>query len=163
MNAVPLFKDMYQIAYVTADLDAAMSELAGIHGTAKFRVKRNVKSSPGMPDMLMHQAHVFIGATQIELIQPAGGDDALYRDFCSPDSATIRHHHFGMWVDDPDVYHGLPAVLAERDIPVTFQMSIANVGGAIYADTRRTLGHYLEYVNLLPHVKETYYADVPRY
>ena len=47
-----------------------------------------------MPDMVMHQAHVFIGSVQIELIQPAGGDGALYRDVCAADLAAIRHHHF---------------------------------------------------------------------
>ena len=48
-------------------------------------------------------------------------------------------------------------------IPVTFETSIPNVIGAIYADTRRTLGHYLEYVHLLPEAKDECYADVPRY
>ena len=67
-----------------------------------------------------------------------------------------------MWVDDPLEYQ-----VARRPcpttIPITFQMSIPGGGGGIYADTRRTLGHYLEYVHLLREVKDTYYADVPRY
>ena len=57
----------------------------------------------------------------------------------------------------------LPGDLAQQQIPITFQMSIPGDGGGIYADTRRTLGHYLEYVHLLREVKDTYYADVPQY
>lgn len=163
MSTVPLLTGLYQIAYVSTDLEAGMRQLAAVHGIDRFRVKHDVPSSTGMPDMVMHQAHVFIGPVQIELIQPAGGDDALYRDVCAADPAAIRHHHFGMWVDDPVEYRRIPGTLAQQQIPITFQMSIPEVGGAIYADTRRTLGHYLEYVHLLPEAKDKYYADVPRY
>lgn len=166
MKTVPLLSGFFQICYVSRDLDAGMRQLAVIHGINRFRIKRDVHSEPGMPKLLMNQAHVFIGSTQIELIQPAGGDDALYRDFCAADSDAIRHHHFGLWVDDAAEYESLPAALSEQNIPVTFQISIPNIGGAIcaiYADTRATLGHYLEYVHLTPEVKHGYYADVPRY
>lgn len=164
MKTVPLLSGFFQICYVTQDLDAGMRQLAAIHGIEHFRIQRDVPSLPGMPKMLIHEAHVFIGAVQIELIQPAGGDDALYRDVCAADiAAAIRHHHFGLWVDDAAEFDNLPATLAEQNIPITFQASIPNVGGAIYADLRQTLGHYLEYVHLTPAVKRDYYADVPHY
>jgi hypothetical protein len=162
MRNVPLFSGFYQIGYVTRDLDAGMRRLGAIHGIERFRIKRDVRGLPGMPEMLMHQAHVYIGTVQLELIQPAGGDDGLYRDFCAADSSAIRHHHFGMWIDDAGEYGGLRAALAEQNIPVVFDAVIPNVGGAIYADTRATLGHYLEYVHLVPEVKRSYYADVPQ-
>jgi len=159
---VPLLSGLYQIGYVTRDLDAGVRQLQAIHGIERFRIKRDVRGMAGMPEMLMHQAHVFIGAVQLELIQPAGGDDALYRDVCAADSGAIRHHHFGMWVDDEAEYAGLRAALAEQNIPVVFDAKIPDIGGAIYADTRATLGHYLEYVHLIPEVKGRYYADVPQ-
>ena len=163
MRTVPLLSGLFQIGYVTRDLDAGVRQLATVHGIERFRIKRDVPSMPGMPKMLMHQAHAFIGAVQIELIQPAGGDDALYRDFCAADTSAIRHHHFGMWVDDAAEYRGLRAALEEQNIPIVFEASIPNIGGAIYADTRATLGHYLEYVHLKPEAKRVYYADVPQY
>jgi hypothetical protein len=43
------------------------------------------------------------------------------------------------------------------------EIAVPAVGGAIYADFRRELGHYVEYVHLAPAVKAGYYADVPRY
>ena len=118
---------------------------------------------PGMPEMVMHQAHAFVGAVQIELIQPAGGEDGLYHDACAAEPGVIRHHHIGMWIDDDTEYQALPSALAQHHIPVVFSASIPNVGGALYADARPTLGHYLEYVHLRAEVKDKYYADVPRY
>ncbi len=163
MRTLPLLSGFYQIGYVTRNLDAGMRHLATIHGIERFRVRRNVGSMPGMPEMLIHQAHVYIGAVQIEIIEPAGGRDALYRDPCAADESAIRLHHFGMWIDNPAEYSALRAALAEQNIPVAFEASIPNAGGAIYADTRATLGHYLEYVHLVPEVKRSYYADVPQY
>jgi hypothetical protein len=61
-----------------------------------------------MPAMTMHQAHVFLGEVPIELIQPAGGDDATYRDFC-PGDGSLRRHQYGMWTDDEAEYDGLRA------------------------------------------------------
>jgi len=162
MRTVPLFPGFIQIGYVTKDLDAGVRQLGATHGMERFRSKRDVPSMPGMPKMLMHQAHAFIGAVQIEIIQPAGGDDGLYRDFCAADSSAIRHHHFGMWVDDAAEYSGLRASLEEQNIPIVFEVAIPDIGGAIYADTRPKLGHYLEYVHFTPVAKRGYYADVPQ-
>ena len=136
---MPLLSGLYQIAYVTTDLDAGVRQLQAIHGIERFRIKRDVPSMPGMPKMMMHQAHVFIGAVQLEVIQPAGGDDALYRDVCAADGSAILHHHFGMWVDDEAEYAGLRAALAEQNIPVVFDAKIPDIGGAIYPTRGRSL------------------------
>jgi hypothetical protein len=104
-----MLSGLYQICYVTRDLDAGMRQLTAIHGVERFRVKRDVPAMPGMPKMMMNQAHVFIGPLQIELIQPAGGDDALYRDVCAEAADAIRFHHFGLWVDEPAEFGALPA------------------------------------------------------
>lgn len=163
MKTIPMLNGLYQICYVTRDLDAGMRQLMAMHGVESFRIKRDVDAMPGMPKMRMNQAHVFIGPLQLELIQPAGGDDGLYRDFCAADGDAIRFHHFGLWVDNPAEYGALPAALAEQSIPIVFQLSLPENMGAIYADTRAWLGHYLEYVHMKPEVKRIYYADVPKY
>ncbi len=163
MRTVPLLSGFFQFGYVTSDLDAGLRRLEAAHGIRRFRVKRDVPSMPGMPDMVIHQAHVYVGALQIEIIQPAGGDDGLYRDFCAADKSALRLHHFGMWVDDAAEYSGLRAALEGQKIPIVFEASLPKVGGAIYADARATLGHYLEYVHLVPDVKRGYYSDVPKH
>lgn len=163
MKTFPILSGLFQICYVTADLDAGMKQLSAMHGVERFRVKRDVGSMPGMPTMRINEAHVFIGPVQIELIQPAGGDDALYRDVCAHDGHSLRLHHYAMWVDDAAEFDGLPAVLKEQNVLMTFLSTVPGVGGVIYADLRAALGHYLEYVHLVPEVKGGYYADVPGY
>ena len=59
-----LHPGFYQICYVTNDLDAGIRQLAAPHGIERFRVKRDVRSPPGMPAMMMHQAHVFLVASR---------------------------------------------------------------------------------------------------
>ncbi len=159
---VPLVEGLFQTCYVTLDLDAGMRTLAERHGISRFRIKRDVASLPGMPAMRMSQAHVQVGPMQIELIQPAGGDDALYRDVCSSNPSELRHHHFGLWVDEAR-YATLRGALAAQLTPVAFEAVVPGVGGVIYADTRASLGHYLEYVFLHEPIRATYYADVPVY
>lgn len=157
-----LHPGFFQLCYVTLDLDAGMRQLGALHGVERFRIKRDMPGLPGMPAMHVHQAHVFVADLQIELIQPAGGDDVVYRDFCSSDG-SLRLHHFGMWIDDNAEYANLRPALAALGVPVAFEIAVPNAGGAIYADTRKLLGHYLEYVHLRPEIKANYYADVPRY
>ena len=157
-----LHPGFFQVCYVTNDLGAGMRQLATVHGVERFRIKRDMHSLPGMPAMMLHQAHVFLGDTQVELIQPAGGDDAVYRDFCRADG-SLRLHHFGTWVDDRAVYERLRGHCSHAGVPIAFEIALPDVGGAIYADLRASLGHYLEYIHLAPHVKATYYDDVPRY
>lgn len=152
----------FQVCYVTSDLDGGMRQLAALHGIERFRVRRDVPSLPGMPRMTLHQAHVYLGDLQLELIQPAGGDDAIYRDFCAADG-TLRQHHFGHWMDDRSGYASMPQRCAVLGVPIAMEIAVPGTGGAIYADFRRVLGHYVEYVHLAPDVKARYYADVPRH
>ena len=157
-----LHPGFFQVCYVTNDLDAGMRHLATAHGVDRFRIKRGVPALPGMPAMTLHQAHVFLGEIQVELIQPAGGDDAVYRDFC-PGDGSLRHHHYGMWVDDRIEYEDLRIRCATMGVPIAFEICAPGIGGAIYADLRRSLGRYLEYIHIVPQAKAAYYDDVPRY
>lgn len=157
---LPLFGQLFQICHVTLDLDAAMARLQRAHGIRAFRVKRDVSSLPGMPSMAMHQAHVFVGRQQIELIQPAGGDDGLYRALCPADPAALAFHHFGIWAE-PAQYDGLRTAAGASGLPIVFELDIPGVARAMYLDARATLGHYLEYVCMPEAVREKYYADVP--
>jgi hypothetical protein len=41
-----------------------MRQLAAMHSIDHCRIKRDVPALPGMPKMLIHEAHVFIAAVQ---------------------------------------------------------------------------------------------------
>lgn len=140
-----LHPGLFQICYVTRDLDAGLTLLSAVHGIERFRIKRDVASLPGMPEMNMHQAHVFLGELQIELIQPAGGADAIYRDFC-PADGSLSHHHFGLWIDDRSEYDGLRARSSEQAIPVAFEIAIPR-------GRRRDLRRFAGIARALPRIR----------
>jgi hypothetical protein len=152
---------LFQLGYTATDVDQAMREIAGTYGISKFRVSRGVKSLPGMPEMTLDQAHAFVGALQIEVNVPTGGDDGIYREFLPTEGFAIRFHHYGMMVDRAEEVDHIVATLRAKNIPLGFDASIPNVARAIYVDVRASLGHYLEYVYQAPEMRSKYYADVP--
>src|SRR5262249_10122588 len=158
---VPL-SGLYQIAFVTSDLDEAMSLFAGTFGISRFEVRRHLSSSTGMPRMTVHVAHAYVGPMMIELIQPAGGEDTLYREILPRDGFAIRPHHFGFMVRSKEELERISAALETRNVPIAFDASIPAIARAVYADARSSLGHYLEYVYLQPEARRGYCAQVPR-
>ena len=156
-----LLSGLYQIAYVTTNLDEAMHLFAETYGISKFEFKRDIASAPGMPKMSLHIAHTYVGPTMIEVIQPVGGQDNIYRELLPREGVAIRHHHFGYMVDSEEEIERIVAALEANKVPIAFDVSVPNVVRAIYADARTTLGHYLEYVYLTPEARRSYYADVP--
>jgi len=157
---VPL-SGLYQIAFVTTDLEQAMSLFAGTYGISKFKVRRDLTSGPEMPIMTVHVAHAYVGPMMIELIQPAGGDDTLYRDILPEDGFAIRPHHFGFMVRSEEELERISTALETRNVPIAFDASMPAIARAVYADARSSLGHYLEYVYLQPEARRGYYAQVP--
>jgi hypothetical protein len=157
---VPL-SGLYQIAFVTTDLDQAMQLFGETYGIGKFKIRRDMPSAPGMPEMSAHVAHAYVGPMMIELIQPVGGDDTLYRDILPQDGFGIRPHHFGFIVRSEQELERISAALEAKKVPIAFDASTPGVARAVYADARRTLGHYLEYVYLRPEARRSYYAEVP--
>lgn len=151
----------YHIGYVTTNIDRATQEFAERYGVSKFRISRRTSSLPGMPAMLMDQAHAFAGPLQIELIHPLSGDDDIYRDLLPAEGFAIRHHHFGFMMNGEADIQRIAAALAANGIPIAFDAFIPNVERVILADARAVLGHYLEYTYLKPKIREGYYADVP--
>jgi hypothetical protein len=157
---VPL-SGLYQIAFVTTDLDQAMQLFSETYGIGRFRIKRDIPSAPGLPEMSAHVAHAYVGPMMIELIQPVGGDDTLYREILPQHGFGIRPHHFGFIVRSEQELERISAALEAKKVPIAFDASMPGVARAVYADARRTLGHYLEYVYLRPEARRSYYAEVP--
>ena len=78
-----LLSGLYQIAYVTTNLDEAMHLFAETYGISKFEFKRDIASAPGMPKMSLHIAHTYVGPTMIEVIQPVGGQGLMFGYACN--------------------------------------------------------------------------------
>jgi hypothetical protein len=136
----------YQNAYVTADIDAAVARVEaqfGLPGKAqRLDATQKFWTPEGEGDGVLKLAFLQLGHLQYELIEPVGGNVALYRDALVP-GQLLRFHHVAMRVDDIDAVragserNGRKVVLSGEAPGIRF----------LYVDARDTLGHYLEYMS----------------
>jgi hypothetical protein len=144
VSPLPLLGSLFQRAYVTTDLDRAVRVFSERYGVSEFVPFPNIHShhTDGMESEL-NVALSYAGDTMIELIEPAGGDDRLWRDHLSSNGFQIRFHHNGFLVDSEAE---LLALAARSDGPTLRLQGISLGTRFLYLDSVAELGHYLEYV-----------------
>ena len=135
----------YQNAYITRDIDKwikAFGAKAKVDRQMTFEGTTNVTTVNGPTTQTNKLAFFWVGDMQYELIQPVGGDVALYADELPADNA-LKFHHICMRVPDWDEFR---ARVDQQPYPVVLE------GGRrgdklrfLYLDARPFLGHYLEY------------------
>ena len=81
MDATGLFPGAFrQVAWITNDLDRAMAAFAADYGVPRWLELRNFKLLTGPGTYAdVHIALAVRGGVELELIQPLGGDDHVYR------------------------------------------------------------------------------------
>jgi Glyoxalase/Bleomycin resistance protein/Dioxygenase superfamily len=156
----------FQTAYVTSDLDRAMSEIGALYGVTRFQVNRKVEIETLAGTARAHFALVFIGGQQLEIIEPAGGADGAYRDALPPNGYASRLHHFGQLVTEAAEWEAVRAAVVASELPVPVAGTFCHEGVPLmhylYADTRPHLGHCLEYMYRTVAGRDIF-AQVPRY
>lgn len=162
-----LFPGYYQTAYVTNDLQHATGQVGNAYGIADWLTIDGF-SFPVKPsgEVVIDLALAYIGDSQIELIQPVGGNDALYRDSLRDEGGfELVFHHLCKAFDTREQFHENLADLKRRDIPIPMDNTEHPENGialACYGDFRASLGHYLEYVWFTEAGAE-WMAQVPRH
>lgn len=154
---------LFQTAYVTNDLPRAVDEMCrrfdipgfyigDVHGLAQL--------SGG--EARIRAALAWVGTTQIEIIEPCGGNDALYRDFLSDSDFALRHHHFcGLIADQGDFDKG-QSWFEDRGFPLAVSVKRETLH-VFYVDARPLLSHYLEYIWIADDSLLTIGGKVPVY
>ncbi len=145
-------RDVFQIAYVTTDLDQALAVLGERVGMTRFgRMGEIALDTPSGGTLSAEVALAWAGETQIEVIEPCGGDDALYRDPLPTDgSFAMRFHHLGALVSSLDELARRRENLQRSGMRIALSGEHAGSSAFFYADARTTLGHYLEYLYFTP-------------
>jgi len=146
MIDAPPYPGFFQVAYVTRDIERAQSLFSQTHGAHRFMEMRDIhyETGPGR-QAHCHVALAYVGAIEIELIQPIDGDVQIYRDGL-PDEAgpVVRFHHLCRRFDTLAAYQtqldGYRA--AGRALPIVGKAE--GIGSYFYCDLRDELGHYLE-------------------
>lgn len=157
---------IFQIAYVARDLDQATAACGALYGLTRFQVTRDVPIQTRAGEAGLHFALAFSGDLQIEVIQPAGGADEIYRSGLPTNGAAMRLHHLGHLIDHERSWHAVTQAIGQSglDVPVsgTFKREGVALMHYAYVDTRATLGHCLEYMYQTEAGRDLF-SQVPRF
>lgn len=140
----------YQNAYVTRNVDKAVAtfrEHADVRTIMEIETPVQVWTPLGEGSGVQKLAFVWVEDLNYELIEPKSGDVlAIYRD-ALPEDDGLQFHHVCHVVDD---WAELEAKIAASPFPVLLKGGTPGMLQFCYTDTRSWLGHYTEYVWMVP-------------
>jgi hypothetical protein len=148
-----LFANIWQVAYVTRDLDKGMELLGDRFGVESTEVPTAggtflVGDEPADWDVRISMGAR--GGQIVELIEPIGGEVDFYRRSLPADgSAGLGFHHLAAFMPLGDeAWSALGDTLAAAGLSVEYTVLIPDRVRAGYVDTTEQLGHYLEVCQL---------------
>jgi hypothetical protein len=130
-----LLSNIWQVCYVTRDLDAGMAELRDRYGIESTEVPTDGATFLVGDEPAEWDVRVSMGARRgpiVELIEPVGGEVDFYRQ-ALPQNGGLGFHH-----------------LAAEGLRFDYTVLIPDRVRAGYVDTTAQLGHYLEVCQLQP-------------
>ena len=137
---------LYQLGYVTTDLDEAMRYVSANFVVTDFIDFGRFKSKVSAGEADIRVAHGRMGDLVFELIQPLGGADAVYADYLPASGFAIRLHHAAYHLDDAAAWERLGAAIEARGLSVPIRGRSPS-SQYVYLDLRSMLGHYAEVVH----------------
>ena len=139
----PQMRNVFQIAYVTNDLERAAGVLRDQYGCGDAHYMRN------LPGALTDIALCFAGNTNYEMLEPLNASGDFYSDWIAGETDFVmRFHHLGMIVETKEELDAIQAAHVRHGHEFPLVSSMPGVLDVFYADTRASLGHYLEYFHL---------------
>jgi hypothetical protein len=149
-----LFANVWQIAYVTRDLDRGMKELRDRFGVEHcIEVPTTGATFLRGDEPAEWEARIAMGARGgliVELIEPVAGEVDFYRRFLRDDgSAALRFHHMATFIPTgDDAWSAFTDVLDDAGLRVDYTVLIPERVRAGYVDTTAELGHFMEVCQL---------------
>lgn len=147
-----LFANVWQVAYVTRDLDQGIELLRERFGIESTEVPTEGATFLVGEEPAEWDVRVSMGARGgliVELIEPVGGEVDFYRRFLPADGSGLGFHHLATFVPVGDeAWAALGDVLAAAGLSVDYTVLIPDRVRAGYVDTSAELGHYLEICQL---------------
>lgn len=152
-----LNRNIFQLGYVTADLDAAMEQYRSLYGIDKFMV---INTADLNPEPALRVAMAWHGPIMIELIQPIDEPNPVYVDVVRASNSLTTLHHFGHVCTDEAEWDEMLAALDAENVPVVVRGDVPGLIKFVYGDFRPTNGHYREYVLLQG--DKSFFDQIPR-
>jgi hypothetical protein len=152
----------HQVAYVTTDFSRALKVFGEVHRARQFMELRNMRfpTGPGR-EAQCHIGLAYVGATELEVIEPVAGDVQVYRDFLPRDGFAIRFHHISRFMPTREEFDAQVATFRAMGKAMPIVGELSEIGSYFYADFRHELGHYVEGITLTEKGRE-WVKTIPR-
>jgi hypothetical protein len=148
-----LYANVWQVAYVTRDLDEGMALLRKHYGIESTEVPTDgatflVGDEPAEWDVRISMGAR--GGLIVELIEPVAGEVEFYwRALPADGDSVLGFHHLAMLVPLGDeAWDALGRLLEQHGLGVEYTILIPDRARLAYVDTRALLGHWIELCQL---------------
>jgi hypothetical protein len=154
MTIAARYGELFQMSYITRDLDAAMAHCKDALGIEEFSTtdaEVEVLSYGKLRPLKLRAAMANIGRHQFELIQPISGATEVYTDDVDLSAHIINFHHIAIAVRG-GIDNWLALVEEVRASGDEFAFLAPPEPGPDdkvcfgYVDTRKRLGHFTEFL-----------------
>lgn len=157
-----LFGNFFQHGYVTNDMVRAKALFASQFGVSQYIDIDNaldVLTPEGPRTLDLKISLAYVDNLQVELIEPRGGSAAdLYRKVLPANEFAVVIHHMAYLIPGPEeAWHEFRRHIGNDTYPIAIEAEVGPVKFA-YIDTRKSTGHYSEYLWM----SEDINAMVPR-
>jgi hypothetical protein len=152
-----LNRNIFQVAYVTTDLDAAIAQYRSLYGIEHFLV---IDTAGISPNPAIRSGFAWHGSIMVQLIQPIEEPNPIYVDLLRGSESLTKLHHFGHVCSDEAEWNEVCSALDATNVPISHKGDISGVMKYLYADFRPIHGHYREYVLLQG--ERSFFAQVPQ-
>jgi hypothetical protein len=149
-----LFANIWQVCYVTPDLDRGMKELRdllGVENATEVPVEgasfmKGGEEVEWVPRVAMGAR----GGLIFELIEPVSGEVEFYRRALPTDeSSALGFHHLAMLVPlGNEAWGSIEELLSQHGLGFEYTILIPDRARLAYVDTRGLLGHWIELCQL---------------
>jgi hypothetical protein len=163
MLSPALFKGFHQLAYVTNDLDRAIAAFGERYGVPEFRkLPEGAFHTDLGVEFRLRSALCYVGAMQLELIEPMGGDTSFFTRLFVLPGFNLSLHHASFRLASLEELETLRRSVLSRGHAILLGGDTGSGGRFFYVDARSQLGHDLEYVYISPG-RDAFYAALPHH
>jgi hypothetical protein len=154
MNLSMRYADLFQMSYITRDMDAAIAHARKHLGIEAFHISDQVVDvlcQGKVQPLAIRAAMANIGRHQFEIIQPISGPTHVYTDAVDLGSHVLNFHHIAIAVrGDFESFERLLEEVRATGDEIAYLFPADPRPDAMvafcYVDTRHRLGHYTEYL-----------------
>lgn len=160
----PPYPGFFQVAYVTRDIARAQAQFADSHGIERFLEMRDIhyQTGPGR-EAHCHVSLAYVGATEIEIIQPIDGDVAVYvGGLPDADGQVVRFHHLCRRFATRGEFEAEANRLTARGLELPIRGDGPGIGSYFYCDMRALVGHFVEGIFFEDDAAD-WLASIPRF